>query len=120
LSGQNHARKRARAAPQRSCISTLTRCAQTPFRGRKARPGKAATALRWSSDGRVSSGPARSTVCCPRQLPTFVDIAGDDVLAELDYDSRTREVLQRTLKYRRRATGTSPRKRECCRALCVS
>jgi hypothetical protein len=53
-------------------------------------------------------------------LPTFVDIAGDDVLAELDYDSRTREVLQRTLKYRRRATGTSPRKRECCRALCVS
>jgi hypothetical protein len=61
-SGQNHARKRARAAPQRSCISTLTRCAQTPFKGQKGEAWEGG--LRWSSDGRVSSDPARSRTNC--------------------------------------------------------
>jgi arylsulfatase A-like enzyme len=45
----------------------------TPFKGQKVRPGKAATALRWSSAGRATSGPARSRTSysppstgCPR------------------------------------------------------
>ena len=39
----------------------------TPFKGGKRRPGKAATAPRWSSAGRASSGRARSiSRCSPR------------------------------------------------------
>ena len=50
----------------------------TPFRGQKARLGKAATVRRWSSAGRASSSRARCRTNCSLRstgCPRFVDIA---------------------------------------------
>ena len=68
-----HDRQRRRdRLPSRTAASLRSRA-------RKARPGRAAIAFRWSSVGRVISSPARSMIqlfAALDWLPTLVDIAG--------------------------------------------
>src|SRR5262249_24040307 len=74
--------------PKRSPSRTA---ASRRSRVRKARPGKAATALRWSSAGQVSSGPARSrTNCsphstgCPPSLTSPAGPQGDGLKQQIE------------------------------------
>ena len=67
----------------------------TPFKGGKARPGKAATARQWSSAGLASSGRAP----CKNELfaaldwvPTLVDIAGGPKGNALKHADRGRPI----------------------------